>query len=135
MPPIAVQPIVLNDVLLTIEGNDYEAHVSAVTFTPTSPTVTWKGLTPTSQHSFAGAATWMVTLDFAQDWETADSLSIHLLENELEKVAATFEPKKGGASFASTIVLVPGGVGGGVDTVATSSVTLPASKPVRTPAA
>lgn len=135
MAAIAVQPIVLNDVLLRAVNDDYEAHVSSVTFTPTAPVVRWRGMTPTSNHVFGGVADWAVTIDFAQDWETANSLSIRLLENEAEKEEWTFEPKKGGASFESTVVLTPGGIGGAVDTVAASSVTLACTKPVRTPAA
>jgi hypothetical protein len=135
MATIAVQPIVLTDVLLTVGTDTYEAHVSGVTFTPTSPTVTWKGLTPTSVHTFGGTATWTVTLNYAQDWETANSLSIYLMENEGETVSMTFEPKSGGASFTANVILTPGGIGGDVDTVAVSSVTLGVSgKPVRTPA-
>jgi hypothetical protein len=135
MPAIGIQPVVLNDVLLRIGANDYEAHVSQVTFTPTAPTVRWRGMTPTSNHVFGGIADWTVSLDFAQDFETADSLALHLLDNEATKEAWTFEPKKGGSSFASTVVLTPGGIGGAVDTVAASSVTLGCTKPVRTPAA
>lgn len=135
MPAIGVQPIILTDVLLTIGTNDYEAHVSSVMFTPNAPTVNWKGLTPTSNHTFGGLATWTVTLNYAQDWETAQSLSIYLMDNEAQKVVMKFEPQNGGAGFTSNVVLTPGGIGGDVDTVATGSVTLGSSKPARIPAA
>lgn len=135
MPAIAVQPIVLNDVLLRAGTNDYEAHVAQVTFTPTAPVVRWRGMTPTSNHVFGGVADWTVTIDCAQDYETAESLSLHLLDNEMSKEAWTFEPKKGGSSFASTVVIAPGGIGGAVDEVAASSITMGCTKPVRTPAA
>lgn len=135
MPAITLEPFVLKDVLLRSGTSDYEAHVSSVTFTPTPPSpAKFKGLTPTSNHNFVGFADWVVTLDFAQDWETADSLSIHLLENETEQEAWTFEPQRDGASFASTVTLTPGSIGGTVDEVATSSVSLACTKPVRTPA-
>lgn len=135
MAAIAVQPIVLNDVLIRCATDDYEAHVSQITFTPSSSAVRWKGLTPTSDFSFAGRSEWTVSIDYAQDWETANSLSIRLHENEGNAEAWTFEPKKGGSSFASTVTLAPGAIGGAVDSVATSSVTLTCSRPVRTPAA
>lgn len=135
MAAISVVPIILNDVVIKNTSNEWQAHVSQVTFTPTSSVVRWKGMTPASNHVFGTLAEWTVALDFAQDWETADSLSMYLLEHETERETWTFEPKADGASFASNVVLTPGGIGGQVDSVATSSATLACTKPVRSAAA
>ena len=82
MAAIAVSPFLLKDVLFSVETDSYEKHVSQVEFVPTSSTVTWKGLTPTSVFSFGTNATWTCNLTFAQDWETASSLSRYLFDHE-----------------------------------------------------
>jgi hypothetical protein len=136
MPVIAIDPIILTDVKLTLGTNDYEAHVSKVEFAPTASVVVWKGLTPTSTHSFPTRATWVCNLDFAQDWETVNSLSQYLFENEGDQVVATFEPVDGGAGFTANLLLTPGSIGGTVDQVPTSTVSLGVNgKPVLVPAA
>lgn len=136
MATISVAPIILTDVLLTVGTDNYEAHVSQVEFTPTSSTVSWKGLTPTSVHTFGSTATWTVTLAYAQDWVTATSLSRYLFDNEGDTVTMTFEPKAGGPAFTADVIITPGAIGGTVDSVAVATVTLGVSgKPTLVPAA
>jgi hypothetical protein len=135
MPAISVAPIILTDVLLTVGTEDYEAHVSQVEFTPASTTVSWKGLTPASVHTFGATATWTVTLAYAQDWVTVNSLSQYLFNNEGDTVTMTFKPKAGGPGFTADIIITPGAIGGTVDAVAVATVTLGVSgKPVLVPA-
>ena len=124
MAQIAVDPILLKDVLLSLGTDSYEKHVSAVEFVPTAQIVNWKGLNPTSKFSFPTDATWVCNLTYAQDWETLNSLSRYLLENAGEEVAATFEPVNGGAGFTATLIIVPGAIGGPVDSVAVATVSL-----------
>jgi len=135
MSVIAVEPIVLTDVSLLIPTDDYAKNVSSVTLTPTSTNVSWKGL---GKNTFTGAttATWVVTVEYAQDWETPNSLSQYLYEHEGEKVTMTFKPQSGsGPSFTAEVTIVPGAIGGAVDTVAVGSVTLPCTaKPTLVPA-
>lgn len=124
MAQIAVDPILLKDVLLSLGTDSYEKHVSQVEFVPTAQIVNWKGLNPASVFAFPTAATWVCNLTFAQDWETTNSLSRYLLENAGEEVAATFEPVNGGAGFTATLIIVPGSIGGQVDSVAVATVSL-----------
>lgn len=136
MSQIVVKPIVLRDVLLKIEADDYEKHVSGVTMTPTTGSVSWTGLAPDDTFTFPTATTWAVQLDYAQDWETANSLSRYLFDHEGETVTLLFEPVKGGLGWQVEAVIVPGSIGGQVNTVATASVTLGAlGKPTPIPAA
>jgi len=122
---IAVKPFVLKDVLLTIEEDNYEAHVSQVQFDPSSSIQVWQGLTPTSTHTDATTATWQAILAYAQDWETADSLARYLYENEGKEIPVIFKPRSGvGPSFSVTIIITPGSIGGTVNSFATASVTL-----------
>lgn len=132
MAQTSVAPIILRDVLLTIGGiggvasatADFEKHVSQVEFTPSAAVQTWKGLTPAAVFSKGTTATWTCTLAYAQDWETTDSLSQFLHDQEGEEVSCTFEPVKGGATWAATLLITPGAVGGTVDAFAVATVTL-----------
>lgn len=128
MAAIAVQPIILNDVVLSIGSDSYEAHVSTVRFDPTSNVVRWKGMTPTSVHAFPTTSEWSCTLTYAQDWQTTNSLSAYLLANEGKSIVVTFKPKKPASgtspTVTATILIAPGSIGGDLDTVATATVTL-----------
>lgn len=137
MVQIAVKPIVLKDVLLQIGDNNYETACSSVVFTPNNTQLTWQGLTPASSFTDVSSSTWTVAITFAQDWDTPQSLSEYLFDNEGITVPAYFRPKNGsGSSFSSSIVLTPGAIGGVVNTFNESTVTLGAKgKPTRIPAA
>lgn len=124
MASVTVNPFLLTDCLFQVEADNYEAHVSKVEFAPSSSSTQFKGLTPTAVFTFAGTSTWTCNLDFAQDWDTPGSLSRYLFEHEGEALDVTFEPKKGGSAITATIVAIPGSIGGAVDGVATSSVSL-----------
>lgn len=133
----AVVPIILNDVILTIAADNYEAHVSKVQFDPTTSIVKWKGLTPTSVFNFPTSSDWTLSLDYAQDWATTSSLSQYLFTNEGTTKVITFKPKKPATGTAptwtATVIITPGAIGGSVDSVAAASVTLGVQgKPVLT---
>ena len=129
-----MNPLFLKDAVLTIAATGYEAEVSSVTLTPSTSTVTWKGLTPEAVFTQTPNATWTCDLTFAQDWDLATSLGVYLFENEGEEVAMVFTPKSGGAGFAANVVITPGAVGGSVDSFAESTVSLPVQgKPTYTP--
>ena len=132
MAVVAVAPIVLSDVTLKIAASNYEAHVSSVELTPSPVSASFKGMTPTAVFNLAGASTWQAALTFAQDWATTNSLSAYLFDNEGTNVVMDFYPKSGGTGFRCTVSLVSGSIGGSVDSVAVSTVTLPVSgKPAR----
>jgi len=128
MAQINVSPIVLKDVLLRVTDgattHDFEKHVSQVEFAPSSSVVNWKGLNPAALYSAGTSATWTCTLSYAQDWETANSLSSFLFDNEGESIPVLFEPVTGGQGWEATLIITPGAIGGSVDSVAVASVTL-----------
>ena len=127
MTIIAALPFVLKDVDLKVGADNYEAHVSGVSFTPSSSSVTWQGLTPTASFTDAGTATWTATLNYAQDWETPNSLASYLLANAGTAKVVVFKPSKaigaGHPIFTATLNIVAGPIGGDVNTVQTASVT------------
>lgn len=135
MAQIAVQPIYLKDVVLSVAGSDFEKHVSSVVFTPSVSSATWKGLEPTAVFTNVGASTWTVDLAYAQDWDTTGSLSAYLFANEGAEVTLNFEPVAGGSSWSADVIITPGQVGGAVDSFAEANVSLPVQgRPTYTPA-
>jgi hypothetical protein len=120
----ALNPFVLKDCLFQVAADNYEGHVSTVEFVPTSAVQAWKGLTPTAVYSAGTNSTWVCNLGLAQDWQTADSLSRYLFENEGEEVIVRFEPVNGGLGIDATIIIAPGTIGGAVDTFAVATVSL-----------
>lgn len=125
MADIAIAPFIMRDCLFKVAADSYEGHVSQVEFVPSPVLASWKGLKPGAVHQFAGLATWVVNLALAQDWETTNALSRYLHDHEGEKVVVTFEPVNGGTPVTATIIIVPGSIGGTVDSVAVSSVSCP----------
>lgn len=124
MAKIEVKPIVLRDCELSIAADDYAAHVSGVTITPNTGSVSWNGLTPDATFSFPTATNWGAALDYAQDWQTPNSLSRYLFDHEGEQVTMTFKPKTGGLGWEIDVFIAPGAIGGQVNNVATASVSL-----------
>lgn len=126
MAAISLTPVVLKDSVFTLDGSDFSGHVSNVTFTPASTTVTAKGLTPTAVYTDQTAATWTVAITYFQDWDNPESLSNKLFDNEGDEVTLTFAPvnKSGKALWSAQVKLVPGTVGGAGDAWMTATVTL-----------
>lgn len=126
--PITPAPFVLKNVSLIVgpvdTGFEFAKAVDSVTFTPKSSTVTWTGA---GGNTFTDVttATWECGLSYAQDWDSADSLSHYLHDHEGEQVLCTFKPKTVGTpTVTATLVITPGAIGGTVNQVATASVTL-----------
>lgn len=120
--------ITLKDVVLSFGTDptapDFARHVSQVEFTPSTSQVSWQGMSPDATVTDVTSATWVCALAYAQDWDSVESLSQYLYDNEGETVAATFEPKRGGRAWTADLVIVPGSIGGTVGAIAVGSVTL-----------
>lgn len=125
MAQIAVQPLFMKDVLFSVGTDSYEKHVSSVVFTPANTAVSWKGLDTAATFTNVGTATWTVDISFAQDWETANSLSAYLFANQGQTKSVVFEPASGGTGFSADIIIVAGAIGGTVDSYAETTVSLP----------
>ncbi|NNC10342.1 hypothetical protein HII28_00385 [Planctomonas sp. JC2975] len=125
MASIAVEPLYMSECTFTVASDSYEAALSGVTITPTTPTSTWTGLKAGSVFTKAGKATWTCVLDYMQDWNTTGSLSNYLLANEGSSIDVVFVPDDGGASISVTLIVVPGAIGGKVNSFAEATATLP----------
>lgn len=139
MTTIVPKPLFLQNATVQIGTDSFEQAVSSVALTPSTSTVTFKGLTPAAVFNFATPSTWVAALTFAQDWSTAGSLANYLHTHEGEKVTLTFVPAvddEDSPTITATVFVVPGSIGGETGTVNTSQVSLPVDgKPTITPAA
>lgn len=136
MAVIAPAPINLNNVSLVIGTDNYEVSVSRVELVPTTTTAQFRGMTPTATYNVAATTTWVANIDYAQDHATASSLSQYLQTNAGTVKTVVFKPVKPASGTAPTytidVLIVPGPIGGAVDTVAVGSVSLPCNgQPVR----
>lgn len=126
MPQVAVVPIVLKDVTLLIEADNFELHVSQVQFDPSVQTQTWKGLSPNAVFTDQSAPTWTCTLSYAQDWSSAATLSSYLFAHQGETKHVTFTPdvNTDQAAWDADVIVSAGPIGGTVDAFQVGSVTL-----------
>src|SRR5690554_3217122 len=137
MAVIPLVPLLLKDCIVDIAGSDYGEAVSSVAFEPSVTAVTFKGLKPNAVFTDTSSPQWTCNITFAQDWDSATSLSRYLFDHVGETVEMAFHPRTGsGPSFTASIVVTPGSIGGAVEAHATSTVALGVSgAPVLVPAA
>lgn len=126
MAQINVAPVVFKNYGLKIGIDNYEKHVNEVTLVATTPTAVFKGASAGQVNVDAGTTEWELTLGYAQDWTTTNSLSAYLLNNTGAKKSVDFFPLATGTGpkFVVTALIVPGNVGGTVDEMGMASVTL-----------
>ena len=127
MTIIEVTPFIMRNAIVSFAANDFAKAVSSATLTPSGGTTPFKGLKPDAVFTFPQSVTWTLDLEFAQDWSADTSLSRYLFEHQGETIAATLNPDdktSGTTSWAITVAIAPGAVGGPVDSVATSTVSL-----------
>ncbi|QDZ14245.1 hypothetical protein [Humibacter ginsenosidimutans] len=137
MSAVEVEPLFMSNCTFSVASDSYEAALSGVTITPTTPITTWTGLAPGSVFTKAGKATWVCALDAVQDWSTATSLSNYLHAHEGDTIAVTFVPDADddeSPTISVNLIVVPGTIGGKVNAFAESSVSMPCQgKPTVTP--
>lgn len=126
MTVVPVAPIVLKDVTLQVDTDNFEMHVSQVQFDPAAQTQTWKGLTPAAVFTDQSSPTWTCTLAYAQDWSNAESLSSYLYAHQGEVKHVTFLPdvNSAQATWDADIIISAGSIGGSVDAFSVGTVTL-----------
>lgn len=138
MAQINVAPVVFKNYGLKIATDNYEKHVNEVTLTPTTPTAVFKGAAAGQVSTDAGTTEWELTLGYAQDWATTNSLSAYLLSNTGTKKSIDFYPLATGTGpkFVVSALIVPGDIGGKVDEMGMATVTLKIdNQPTFTPGA
>ncbi len=136
-PPtvVEVEPIYLDNAALIISAFDYAAAASKIECQPSIKTSTFRGMKKTASYTNTQVESWALAIDFAQDFQTAESFSNMLFDRQGEKVTIEFAPIEGGQAWLIDVQLVPGGIGGAGGGHATTSISLGAlGQPRRKPA-
>lgn len=121
---VEVKPLVLKNYDFIILTKDYKKHLDQVTFTPSASPITWTGAGQNT-HTDMSTATWVCTVGYAQDWETAGSLSQLLYDSEGQTLDVIFRPKSGvGKEVAAKLIATPGSIGGSIGSFGNTTVTL-----------
>lgn len=123
MAVIAPAVHVMNAALLKIGTDNYEKGVSGAKLTPTTPIGKWQGIDGSTTKA-AGIADWILTLDFAQDFVTANSISQYMLANQGTTKVVELTPQAAGKKFTVTVLCVPTEVGGTAGQTAVATVSL-----------
>jgi len=128
---VPVTPFIMKNAIIAFgvpgSDKDFATACSSAVLTPSSGTAEFKGLKPTAVFTFAQAVTYVLEIEYAQDWSSDTSLSRYLFDNKGSNVQATlnFDDKTSGTtSWALTVAISPGQAGGAVDEVATATATL-----------
>lgn len=114
-----------------VTGDNFAAVCNQIRLEPTGSSTTFEGMTPDGVWTAPGS--WQLTLGFADDYESADSLWNYLYDNDGKSVPIRFWPDITGQGFEGTVAIVAAGIGGTARQFAQSTVTLTlAGKPSRT---
>lgn len=132
MAEIDVRPFIMRNAIIQLGTDDFAAAVSTASIAPSSGTTDFKGLKPHAVFTFPQATTYVLDMTYAQDWSVDTGLSWYLWTHKGETVPFTLNPDDttgitpgvGSTSWAGTVALAPGMVGGDVDAVAVASVSL-----------
>lgn len=104
---------------------DYSTSIGQVVFTPSvsyTPHLGWDGF-PVS-YSITAVA-WSMTLSYAQDLTTPQSLLYYLTANFGHRRAVAFTAQTDGATVTAEALLIPGQIGGLPGQPLSATVTLP----------
>lgn len=117
-------PLVIEEVMITLDGKEYSTACDSVTLVPTTTKTPWK---PVNGQRKARVArpTWALTLNLGQDFDTT-SLTHALIEGHGEVVPFILQPlgESSAAKIAGNLTLEAVQIGGTAETIATSGVTL-----------
>lgn len=108
----------------------WEKHASSVTFTPSSDTDSWQGLTPDAQVKSMGEPTWELSATLIQAYNDPNSLARFLIENYGKTATVTYYPHDDVSWGIQTTITLPAPVVGGGPSINEATVTAACTKPV-----
>lgn len=119
-------PLFIKSASVKIGTVNYAELISNVVLTPTTPTLSFKGVSGKTFQS-TGSESWQLQFDYAQDFKSTDSLALRLFNDAGKDVTIVITPEAGLSqpTWTVTVTLQAGAIGGAVDAAATASVTLP----------
>lgn len=133
MPVMPVSPEVQKNLQLMIGLDEYQKHVSSVSWEPSTSQVEWRGGTPDAVFTDSAAPTWTANFVLIQDWENPDSLFNFLLAHAGETAEVSYKPVAAGEfSIAATVTLAAPAIGGAVGQYVEATIVMGSTAPVPT---
>lgn len=127
MPAISYSPYAMTDAVLMLGTDTFEDAINKAEFVPSYTNPTYDTINGSS-HAVGDTATWVLNLDFGQDWIASTSLANYLAANDGEAITAELTPISGsGKKMTATVIIRAGAFGGTAKSVSTGTVTLPVS--------
>lgn len=132
-PIIKATPRPMKSLILSIEGNDFAAHVSQAAFVPSSQQLSWQGGKADATFTSQTPSTWVFNVNVVQDWENAAGLAVYLLRNEGKVATVKMQPNDDGVFMVKAEVTIAAPqIGGAVNAYNESSLSMGCTKPVPT---
>lgn len=123
--PLEFNPLVVDNVKLTLDGVDYATALDSVILVPTTTKAKFVPVNGRTKNRVPKPS-WALTLNLGQDFDKS-SLSAQLIERHGEQVPFILEPEGEGSTaskITGIVTLEAGQLGGAAAAVATASVTL-----------
>lgn len=123
--PLAFEPVVIEDVALTLDGVDYGTALDSIVLTPATTPVEWNPVNGRNRVKYPRPK-WTLDLNLGQSFNRA-GLTAQLIDRHGESVDFVLQPEGPDAAaskITGRVVLQAGAVGAGAQTIATASVSL-----------
>lgn len=123
--PLDFEPVVIQDVAITLDGKDYGTALDSIVLTPATTPVEWNPVNGRNRVKYPRPK-WTLDLNLGQSFNRA-GLTAQLIDRHGESVDFVLQPEGPDAAaskITGRVVLQAGAVGAGAQTIATASVSL-----------
>ena len=123
MPASTPTAVDLRHATLRVEADDYTMSVDQVRFIPTPELLNTTVFDTIGREAVLGRCGWSVQVGFVQDLTDPESFALYLVQHAGQQRTITFEVP--GRVIAATVLILPAQLGGQVNTIPASVVTMP----------
>lgn len=135
MGQIAASGRAQKDIRFQIGTDNYEKHVSEVTWPPSQQAVTWQGGTPDAQLTDVSEGSPTCNITCIQAWDDPTSLVRFMFEHAGEQAVVRYKPHADDDfELEATITIMRPQIGGKVNQFNESTISCPSTVPVVAPA-
>lgn len=125
MTDIVPKPYEINTATLTLGSDTFQKACRRAEAVPTHAGNTFDAIDGAS-YPLGGTPSWVLNVELAQDWDTASSLAIYLMEHDGEEVTFEYLPTATAVrKITGTLLCRAISMGGQSKAAAVSTVTLP----------
>ena len=123
MPAPVPTAVDLRHATLHVDADDYTMSVDQVRFIPTPEVLDTTVFDTIGREAVLGRCGWSVQVGFVQDLTDPASFALYLVQHAGQQRTVTFEVP--GRVIAATVLILPAQLGGQVNTIPASVVTMP----------